>query len=116
MTERTEVGGSAPRWGPLFGARATDWAQSWEGRNGWGISVYGHVLDHARIGAGTRVLDCGCGAGRFARMVPVRAIHPPGPAGHGRTDHGDVLGERRRRSAVRRGSEEVGGGDAEPGE
>jgi hypothetical protein len=65
MTEHTEVGGSAPRWGPLFGARATGWAQTWEGRNGWGTSVYGHVLAHARTGVGTRVLDCGCGAGRF---------------------------------------------------
>ena len=72
MTEHTEVGGSAPRWGPLFGARATGWAQTWEGRNGWGTSVYGHVLAHARIGVGTRVLDCGCGAGRFARMAADR--------------------------------------------
>lgn len=72
MTEHTEVRGSAPRWGPLFGARAADWAQTWEGPNGWGTPVYGHVLDRARIRAGTRVLDCGCGAGRFARMAADR--------------------------------------------
>jgi cyclopropane fatty-acyl-phospholipid synthase-like methyltransferase len=27
------------------------------------------VLDRAEIGAGARVLDWGCGAGRFARMA-----------------------------------------------
>jgi SAM-dependent methyltransferase len=34
--------------------------------------VYEHVLDRAKIGPGTRVLDCGCGAGRFARMAADR--------------------------------------------
>jgi SAM-dependent methyltransferase len=71
MTERA-ARGSGPRWGPLFDARATEWAQTWEGPDGWGTAVYGHVLDRARIGAGTRVLDCGCGAGRFARMAADR--------------------------------------------
>jgi SAM-dependent methyltransferase len=66
------VGGSATRWGPLFGAQATAWAETWEGPAGWGAPVYEHVLDYARIGAGTRVLDCGCGAGRFAAMAAKR--------------------------------------------
>jgi SAM-dependent methyltransferase len=61
--------GSAARWGPLFGARATAWAETWEGPAGWGTPLYEHVLDRAEIGPGTRVLDCGCGAGRFARMA-----------------------------------------------
>ena len=78
MSEHTEVRGSAPRWGPLFGARAADWAQTWEGPNGWGTSVYDHVLDRARISAGTRVLDCGCGAGRFARMAADRGADVAG--------------------------------------
>jgi SAM-dependent methyltransferase len=78
MTEHTEVRGSAPRWGPLFGARATDWAQTWEGPDGWGTPVYGHVLDRARIHAGTRVLDCGCGAGRFTRMATDRGADTAG--------------------------------------
>jgi SAM-dependent methyltransferase len=62
------AGGSATRWGPLFGAGAAAWAETWEGPAGWGTPVYEHVLDRTQIGAGTRVLDCGCGAGRFARM------------------------------------------------
>lgn len=51
---------------------ARDWAETWEGPRGWGTPVYEHVLDRARIGPGTSVLDCGCGAGRFARMAADR--------------------------------------------
>jgi SAM-dependent methyltransferase len=69
MRESPPPRGSATRWGPLFGARARDWAETWEGPLGWGTPVYEHVLDRARIGPGTRVLDCGCGAGRFPRMA-----------------------------------------------
>jgi ubiquinone/menaquinone biosynthesis C-methylase UbiE len=72
MQESHQPGGSASRWGPLFGARASDWAETWEGPSGWGTPVYEHVLDRAKIGSGTRVLDCGCGAGRFARMAADR--------------------------------------------
>ena len=64
--------GSAARWGPLFGARATTWAETWEGTEGWGTPVYEHVLARAEIGSDSRVLDCGCGAGRFARMAADR--------------------------------------------
>jgi SAM-dependent methyltransferase len=70
VTEHT--GGSARRWGPLFGAGAASWADTWEGAAGWGIPVYEHVLDRARIGDGVRVLDCGCGAGRFAVLAAQR--------------------------------------------
>lgn len=72
MPENRELGGSATRWGPLFGARAAEWAETWEGPGGWGTPVYEHVLDRAKIGSGTHVLDCGCGAGRFARMAADR--------------------------------------------
>jgi SAM-dependent methyltransferase len=65
--------GSATRWGPLFGARARDWAETWEGPQGWGTPVYERVLDRALIGPASRLLDCGCGAGRFARMAADRA-------------------------------------------
>jgi SAM-dependent methyltransferase len=78
MNEYTSVHGSAARWGPLFDARAADWAQTWEGPDGWGTPVYDHVLDIARISAGTRVLDCGCGAGRFARMAADRGAEVAG--------------------------------------
>lgn len=64
--------GSATRWGPLFGARADTWAQTWEGPHGWGTPLYAHVLDHAGIGPGTGVLDCGCGAGRFLGLAAQR--------------------------------------------
>jgi hypothetical protein len=53
------AGGSATRWGPLFGAHAVAWAETWEGPAGWGTPVYEHVLDQAEIGSGSRVLDCG---------------------------------------------------------
>lgn len=67
MQQIQQPAGSASRWGPLFGAHAEDWAETWEGPQGWGTPVYEYVLD--RIGPGARVLDCGCGAGRFARMA-----------------------------------------------
>ena len=69
MQQTQQPGGSASRWGPLFGAQPIAWAETWEGPQGWGTSVYEYVLDRAQIGPGTRVLDCGCGAGRFARMA-----------------------------------------------
>ena len=72
------AGGSATRWGPLFGAQATAWAETWEGPGGWGTPVYEYVLDRAEIGPRTRVLDCGCGAGRFARMAADRGARVAG--------------------------------------
>jgi SAM-dependent methyltransferase len=72
MAQTPSPSGSAARWGPLFGARARSWADTWEGPGGWGTPVYAHVLDRARIGPGMKVLDCGCGAGRFARMAADR--------------------------------------------
>lgn len=78
MQEHQQPRGSATRWGPLFGARARDWAETWEGAGGWGTPVYEYVLDRAVIGRGTRVLDCGCGAGRFARMAAERGARVAG--------------------------------------
>lgn len=78
MPVTDEVGGSAARWGPLFGARASAWADTWEGPTGWGTPVYEHVLDRAPIGVGTRVLDCGSGAGRFADMAAHRGARVAG--------------------------------------
>lgn len=72
MAQTQPPNGSAARWGPLFGAHARVWAETWEGPGGWGNPVYQHVLDRAKIGSGTRVLDCGCGAGRFLRMAADR--------------------------------------------
>jgi SAM-dependent methyltransferase len=78
MTQAQEPGGSAGRWGPLFGARARDWAETWEGSSGYGTPVYQYVLDRAKIGTDTRLLDCGCGAGRFARMAANRGANVAG--------------------------------------
>ena len=72
------AGGSATRWGPLFGARAAAWAETWEGPAGWGTPVYEYVLERTEIGRGALVLDCGCGAGRFARMAADRGASVAG--------------------------------------
>jgi SAM-dependent methyltransferase len=66
------------RWGPLFGARAKVWADTWEGPQGWGTSVYDYVVQRARVGQGTSVLDCGCGAGRFVQIAIQRGAQVAG--------------------------------------
>ena len=70
--------GSGTRWGPLFGANARVWADTWEGSDGWGTRVYDHVLDGSGIGPGTAVLDCGCGAGRFVSLATERGADVAG--------------------------------------
>jgi SAM-dependent methyltransferase len=62
----------------LFSAGADVWADTWEGTRGWGTVVYEHVLREANIGAGTLVLDCGCGAGRFCRLAADRGARVAG--------------------------------------
>lgn len=76
--QETSTGGSARRWGPLFGERAREWAETWEGPSGWGTPVYEHAIDSAKIGRGSTVVDCGCGAGRFARMAADRGASVAG--------------------------------------
>jgi SAM-dependent methyltransferase len=71
-------GGSGTLWGPLFGARAETWADTWEGAQGWGARPYEHVLRAANIGPGTTVLDCGCGAGRFVHLATQRGAEVAG--------------------------------------
>src|SRR5829696_1049523 len=70
--------GSGTWWGPLFGAHAATWAETWEGPEGWGAPVYTHVLDQAQVGPGATVLDCGCGAGRFIRLAAERGARAAG--------------------------------------
>jgi SAM-dependent methyltransferase len=70
--------GSGAWWGPLFGARAATWAETWEGPAGWGTAVYAHVLDQAQIGPDVTVLDCGCGAGRFVHLAAQRGARVAG--------------------------------------
>lgn len=64
--------GSATTQAELWGERARDWADVMEGWNGWGVPVYRHVLERVAVGRDTSVLDIGCGAGRFCRIVADR--------------------------------------------
>ena len=45
---------------------------------GWGDPLYAHALDAADVGAGTSVLDLGCGTGGFARLAVARGARVVG--------------------------------------
>ena len=60
MATREAITGSAQAQGELWGARARDWAEVQEPAQS---ALYGPVLDAAGVGAGTRLLDAGCGSG-----------------------------------------------------
>ncbi len=62
-------GGSAPMQSKLWGERAEDWAEVMEGPDGWGVPVYRHVAGLAGLREGAKVLDVGCGAGRFLHLA-----------------------------------------------
>jgi SAM-dependent methyltransferase len=64
----TEARGSATRWGPLWGARAADWAVSEDQQR----PTYEAALRRTGLRPGQRVLDVGCGAGAFLRVVVER--------------------------------------------
>ena len=66
---------SSPVNGRLWGARARDWADIQEGTV---KAVYAAVLERASVGAGTRYLDVGCGAGGAARMAAARGAQVSG--------------------------------------
>ena len=73
MNETTKTReGSAARQAAMWGERARDWAEVMEGPNGWGIPVYGRILELVPIDESTRLLDVGCGAGRFCRSARER--------------------------------------------
>lgn len=61
--------GSAQVQGPLWGARAEDWATDVEQV---GLPLFGAALDAARVTAGIRLLDAGCGAGLLALLARLR--------------------------------------------
>jgi SAM-dependent methyltransferase len=73
-THVTELTGSAARWGPLWGARADDWAYNEEQK----IPAYEDALDRIGPQAGQQVLDVACGAGVFLRLVADRGATPFG--------------------------------------
>jgi SAM-dependent methyltransferase len=68
MTEVKAKSGSAERWGPLWGARPDDWALSEDQQ----IPTYEAALARVDLKPGQRVVDIGCGAGAFLRLVTGR--------------------------------------------
>jgi ubiquinone/menaquinone biosynthesis C-methylase UbiE len=79
MAEGTgTVEGRAAVQADLWGERARDWADVLEGWSGWGVPLYRHILEQVPVGSGTRVLDVGCGAGRFCRMAADRGAEVAG--------------------------------------
>ena len=66
--------GSAERWGPLWGARPTDWALSEDQQT----PTYEEALRRVSLEPGSHVLDVGCGVGTFLRLVAERGARPFG--------------------------------------
>jgi SAM-dependent methyltransferase len=73
-TASTSMVGSANRWGPLWGARPADWALSEDQQ----LPTYEAALARTGLEPGWRVLDVGCGAGAFLRVVAARGGVPCG--------------------------------------
>jgi SAM-dependent methyltransferase len=70
--------GSAAEQSSLWGERPDDWAEVMEGPNGWGLPVYRRILERLTIDESTRLLDVGCGAGRFCRIARDRGARVAG--------------------------------------
>jgi SAM-dependent methyltransferase len=73
-TETATRGGSAERWGPLWGARPEDWALSEDQQ----LPTYEAALARVGLEPGERVLDVACGVGAFLRLVAERGGVPFG--------------------------------------
>jgi SAM-dependent methyltransferase len=74
MTEVQAKSGSAERWGPLWGARPKDWALSEDQQ----VATYEAALQRVDLQAGQLVLDIGCGAGAFLRLLADRGARAYG--------------------------------------
>jgi ubiquinone/menaquinone biosynthesis C-methylase UbiE len=75
MTTAVNISGSAPAQGELWGARARDWAEVQEPAQ---KDLYPPVLDAACVGAGTSLLDVGCGSGVAAAIAHQRGAKVSG--------------------------------------
>lgn len=75
MTPAIETaGGSAERWGSLWGARPADWALSEDQQT----PTYEAALARVDLKPGQLVLDIGCGVGGFLRLIAERGGEPFG--------------------------------------
>ncbi len=68
MTTTSTASGSARRWGPVWGARAEDWAEIEDLQT----PTYEEAIRRIGIAPGQRVLDVGCGSGTFLRLAADR--------------------------------------------
>lgn len=64
-----ELSEKARKQGALWGTEARDWLEIQERKS---PALWGQVLDLARVGAGTRMLDAGCGSGGASVMARER--------------------------------------------
>jgi SAM-dependent methyltransferase len=74
MTATKSQAGSAAKWGPLWGARTQDWAEHEDMQ----APTYEEAIRRVGVAEGQRVLDIGCGAGTFLRLVADRRARPSG--------------------------------------
>jgi SAM-dependent methyltransferase len=74
MPATKPTSGSAVKWGPLWGARARDWAEIEDQQ----VPTYEAAIRRVGIAPGQRVLDIGCGTGVFLRLVADRGAQPFG--------------------------------------
>lgn len=73
-TASSSEAGSSVRWGPLWGARPGDWALTEDMQ----LPTYIAALERTGLERGGRVLDVGCGAGAFLRLVADGGGEPHG--------------------------------------
>jgi SAM-dependent methyltransferase len=74
MAATASTTGSGARWGPLWGARARDWAATEEQQT----PTYDEAIRRVGVAAGARVLEVGCGSGVFLRLAADRGAEVDG--------------------------------------
>ena len=74
MTATSAQTGSVERWGPRWGSRAADWAETEEQQ----LPTYEEAIRRVGIAAGDEVLEVGCGSGVFLRAAADRGARVTG--------------------------------------